>query len=175
MKEEIINKAIKGDKEAFASLIESLEDTMYKICRARLDNEDDIYDSIQESVISAYNSIHNLKNPKFFKTWIIRILINKCNDIYVRNNLKKRFLEKISKEKIKEENEYEKIEGKLDFENVIKFLNYKEKIILTLYYSEDLTIKEISKILKINENTVKTKMLRAKEKIKNRYEGGIYG
>lgn len=175
MKEEIVYKAIKGDKEAFTSLIESLEDTMYKISRVRLDSEDDIYDSIQESVISAYNSIHNLKNPQFFKTWIIKILINKCNDIYVRNNLKKRFLEKISKEKINEENEYEKIEGKLEFENIIKFLNYKEKIILTLYYSEDLTIKEISKILKINENTVKTKMLRAKEKIKKRYEGGFYG
>ena len=55
---------------------------------------------------------------------------------------------------------------------MLKCLEYKERLIMILYYSENYTIKEIGKILKMNENTVKTKMARAKFKIKNSYFGG---
>ena len=50
---------------------------------------------------------------------------------------------------------------------MIKELKYEERIIIILYYSEKYTTKEISNILKINENTIKTRLSRAKEKIKN--------
>ena len=52
---------------------------------------------------------------------------------------------------------------------MLKGLNYKEKLIIILFYSQDYSIKEISKMLKMNENTVKTNMFRAKAKIKNNY------
>ena len=58
---------------------------------------------------------------------------------------------------------------------LIKNLDYEEKIILTLYYCSNYTTKEISKILKKNENTIRSKMSRAKIKIKNQYKGEEYG
>ena len=54
----------------------------------------------------------------------------------------------------------------MEFEVLIRDLEYDEKLILTLYYCSQYTIKEISKILKINENTIKSKMVRARNKLR---------
>lgn len=83
--EELVEKAQKGDNQAFANLIIGIESDLYKIARMRLNNEDDIKEAVQETIIKAYSSLKKLRNAKFFKTWIIRILINECNDIYKIN------------------------------------------------------------------------------------------
>ena len=54
----------------------------------KINNENDIEDIIQETMLSAYTNLKKLKNNSFFKTWIIRILINKCNKFYKKKNLK---------------------------------------------------------------------------------------
>ena len=87
--EELIQKAKTGDKEAFTTIMLSLEKDLYKIAKTRLKNDDDIYDAIQETIIEAFKSIKKLKNTEAFKTWIIRILINKTNDIFRRKKHKK--------------------------------------------------------------------------------------
>ena len=90
--EELIQKAKNGDKEAFTTIMLSLEKDLYKIAKTRLKNDDDIYDAIQETIIEAFKSIKKLKNTEAFKTWIIRILINKTNDIFRRKKHKKEIL-----------------------------------------------------------------------------------
>lgn len=163
--EKLILKAKNGDRNAFATLILNIEDELYKIARTRLNNEDDILDVIQDTIISAYKSIKKLRKPELFKKWIIKILINKCNDQY----RKKQFIE--LNENIVGEIEIDS--SKIDFDCLMKILNYDERIAMTLFYLEGYTTKEIGKLLKTNENTIKTRIKRAKEKIKNRYKGGI--
>lgn len=161
----LILKAKNGDRNAFTTLILNIEDELYKIARTRLNNEDDILDVIQDTIISAYKSIKKLRKPELFKKWIIKILINKCNDQY----RKKQFIE--LNENIVGEIEIDS--SKIDFDCLMKILNYDERIAMTLFYLEGYTTKEIGKLLKTNENTIKTRIKRAKEKIKNRYKGGI--
>lgn len=164
--EELVYKAKQGDKEAFTYLILQLDDDLYKIAKTRLNNEEDILDAIQETMISAYKSVHKIRNEEFFKTWIIKILINKCNDIYKNKKAIVISLnESVAGNNISDDN--------LNFEFIMKQLNYDERIAMTLYYLERYTTKEISKILKTNENTIKTRISRAKEKIKMQYKGGV--
>ena len=80
--EKLIERAKKGDKSAFTELIISMQDELYKIARMRLSNEEDIDDVIQETMISAFYGTKRLKYPHYFKSWIIKILINKCNALY---------------------------------------------------------------------------------------------
>ncbi len=79
---ELIKKARDGDEEAFTKLIYNLRLDLYKIARTRLSRIEDIEDAVQETMIEAFHSIKKLKEPKYFKNWIIKILINKCNKIY---------------------------------------------------------------------------------------------
>lgn len=82
---ELVEKAKNGDIEAFGELIENNKLKMYKTAKSILNNEDDICDAIQETLISIYKNLNKLKENKFFSTLIIRILINKCYDIIAKN------------------------------------------------------------------------------------------
>lgn len=170
--EELIEKAKKGDEKAFTELIISMEKDLYKIARMRLFCEDDINDAVQETIIQTFKSINKIKHPEYFKTWIIKVLINKCNKMYKKENRKNEseYDETIVKEMTSIDDETN-IKN-LDFYILIGKLNYKERITLTLYYLEELTTKEISKILKEPESTIRNRILRTKQKLKNMYEGG---
>ena len=152
-----------------------LKNDLYKIAKARLKNDDDIYDAIQETMIVAFNSIKKLRQTDSFKAWIIKILINKSNNIYKKKSKKKIIpLEEIENYNYSN-NDLSGIEATLDFEFICKSLNYNDRMIMILYYTEKYTDKEIGKILNLKENTVKTKRVRAKQKIKNILKlGGKY-
>ena len=83
--DELVQQAKKGDKQAFTQIIISLETDLYKIAKMRLDSNDDIEEAVQETMIEAFKHMKKLKENSYFKTWIIRILINKCNFIYKKN------------------------------------------------------------------------------------------
>lgn len=165
--EELVEKAKKNDKRAFSELVTLIEKELYLIAKAKLKNDDDIGDAIQETIYKSYKNIKKLRDNSIFKTWIIKILINECNNIY-----KKKSRYSISYED-KEMEKYLATNDKSDnveFEVLIKDLDNEERFILTLYYCSKYTVKEISKIAKINENTVKSKMARARNKIRQQYK-----
>lgn len=151
-------------------LILEYQEVLYKIAKSRLKCEDDICDVVQNTLISAYKYINTLKNNKHFKTWLIKILINKCNDFYLNNNKNV-----VEFETLKRSEEPITSDFASDFgiEYLIDSLNDDDKTILTLYYSEGYNEKEISKILNINYSTVRTKIRRAKNKIAINLEKGV--
>jgi len=148
----------------------SIQNDLYCIAKMKINNENDIEDIIQETMLSAYTNLKKLKNNSFFKTWIIRILINKCNKFYKKKNLKslddKQEINIISTKEIDL--------STIEFENFISFLTEEERTILTLYYSLSYTTKEIAQILQKREGTICSKISRAKVKIKEKYKGEFY-
>lgn len=86
--EELVERAKNEDSEAFTNLILNIERDLYCIARSKINNENDIDDIIQETMIIAFLNIKKLKNNSFFKTWVIRILINNCNKFYKRKKHK---------------------------------------------------------------------------------------
>ena len=81
MNEVLIRKAKKGDKDAFCRLMDENVQSMYKIAAAYLKNDEDVADAIQDTILSCYENLKSLKQNRYFKTWMIRILINKCKDM----------------------------------------------------------------------------------------------
>lgn len=77
MNEVLIRKAKKGDKDAFCRLMDENVQSMYKIAAAYLKNDEDVADAIQDTILSCYENLKSLKQNRYFKTWMIRILINK--------------------------------------------------------------------------------------------------
>lgn len=169
--EELILSAQKGDEKAFTELIMLISDDLYKIAKTRISNEADIADAVQETMIETYKSIKKLNDPQKFKKWVIKILINKCNRIYRRKYKNDVSIDEYDLEYFKTNN-INDIESKLNFYDIIKNLNYDERIVIVLYYMEEYTVKEIKEILKMNENTINTHLYRARQKIKLNINGG---
>ena len=157
-----VAKAKNGDKEAFIELINENRLNIYRVAKGILKNEYDIEDAIQNTVIKAFEKISTLKNDDFFRTWIIRILINECNDILRKNKRVVSLEDSIEKEK------YDDKYKNMDLINAVKSLNEDLRNITALYYFEDMSTVEIAKTLEIPEGTVRSRLSRAREKLRER-------
>ena len=135
--EYLIEHAKKGDKDAFSEIISSIYNDLYAIAKLRLNNEDDIQDAIQETFINAYLKLSSLKQNKYFKTWIIKILINECNKI---NNQKKHNTKLLDRYTfnyssfVSIQHDGNKI---IDFNAIKKILTEKENEIFYIFYEQD--------------------------------------
>ncbi|MGP4062945.1 sigma-70 family RNA polymerase sigma factor [Halobacillus sp. H74] len=158
----LIKKAKKGDQEAFERLLLLYSDRLYRTAFLYTGNREDALDIIQETSYKALLAIRNLKENKYFLTWLTRILINCAYD------LKKRQKKDIPIEHVSEvlSKKDESTDEHIDLARAINGLrdNYRDAIIL--FYYHDLPIKEVSQIMSIPENTVKTYLQRGKKQLK---------
>lgn len=162
----IITQIKNGDEEAFAELIEQYKLPIYKTAKAILKDEDDVCDAIQDTALSIYKNISNLKNEKYFKTWVIRITMNKCYDIIAKRKLNDEKVLKVQSNILQTNISFDNnVIEKTDLERTLDLLEEDLKKVTILYYYNDLSITEISKMLDIPKGTVKSRVFRAREKL----------
>jgi RNA polymerase sigma-70 factor (ECF subfamily) len=85
-----ITKAIQGDDDALVDHLKSISSLLMKTPMAFLGDKDQAKDCISETIAKVYKHRKKVKQPEFFQTWIIRILINECKDELERNHISKR-------------------------------------------------------------------------------------
>ena len=158
--EYLVRKAQQGDSHAFIELIELNKQSMYKVARSYFSGEEDIADAMQDTIETAYRSIARLKQTKYFRTWLIRILINKCIDM-IRKNQRERPVEFFP-----ERGEICMELTNCEFEELMRCLDEKYRTILLLYYGEGFKVTEIAQLLEMEENTVKSRLARGREKFR---------
>jgi RNA polymerase sigma-70 factor (ECF subfamily) len=159
----LIKKARKKDPDAFIQLMEQHMQSMYKVAMAYLKHEEDAADAIQDTILVCYEKIDTLQQNRYFKTWLTRILINKCNDI-----LKKRKVFS-DMEQIPETGVWEESYTNAEWNELLSSMEEKYRIVLYLYYVEGFKIREIGQILEMNESSIRTRLARGREKM-----AGIY-
>lgn len=161
---QLVKKAMNSDTDAFLTLMDQNANAMYKVARGILKNDADVADAVQDTILTCFEKLHTLKKPEYFKTWMTRILINECNRIlaYYRNlNMPEQFPDIGRNDMSLAEFEFREMLGAVD---------EKYRIILVLYYVEGFRVQEIARILDMKENTVKTRLSRAREQIREIYK-----
>ncbi len=160
MDTEKVEKARNGNVDEIGNLLMENMKSMYRVAFSILKTEEEISDAISNTTVIVFEKMHTLKNAEFFKTWLIRILINECNKIH-RQNKKIIYLENYNQTDLVYNDKYD------DFgvRQAIKKLDEDLKTMVILYYFEDFNIKEISEIQKLPEGTVKSRLSRARKKL----------
>ncbi|EHK2400533.1 sigma-70 family RNA polymerase sigma factor [Clostridium perfringens] len=156
----LIKESMKGNKESFGILIKNNKEYLYKMAFLYVKDEQDALEVIHETVYRAFLNIKKLKKAKFFNTWITRILINVSID-FLKKKGKNEMLDESTP--IRKEKCEISTEEKLDLYNAIDLLNDNYKTVIIMMYFNDMKIKDISKVMEIPENTVKTYLRRAKQ------------
>ncbi|MBO3376737.1 MAG: sigma-70 family RNA polymerase sigma factor [Clostridium perfringens] len=156
----LIKESMKGNKESFGILIKNNKEYLYKMAFLYVKDEQDALEVIHETVYRAFLNIEKLKKAKFFNTWITRILINVSID-FLKKKGKNEMLDESTP--IRKERCEISTEEKLDLYNAIDLLNDNYKTVIIMMYFNDMKIKDISKVMEIPENTVKTYLRRAKQ------------
>lgn len=153
-----------GDKESFSLIIKERKEKIYRIAYSYVNNADDALEIVQEVVYKAFLSIKTLKYPEYFDTWIIRITINTSIN-YLKKYKKVLYLnEEFDNYILDASSAYN--EEVIDLYNALNKLDVKYKTVVILRYFEDLTFQEISKVLDLPVNTVKTQLYRALDMLK---------
>ena len=149
-------------KEQLGNLILDSERQLYSTAKTILFSDQDCADAIQETIVKAFSKIDTLKNDKYARTWLIRILINEC---YNRVRKSSKF---ISFEDLEDrlEMESEKSKDYSEWYAAVNSLKEELRLPVILYYIEDFSVREIAQILEISEGAVQKRLARARGKLR---------
>lgn len=154
-----------SNNDYLEQMIEKYSNMVYRLAMARTGNVENSEDVYQEVFFKLAKKMPEFKNEEHEKAWLIRVTIN-CS----KNLLNSAFLR--HRTDIDENISFE-TEERHDIYYAVQKLPQKYKTVIHLYYYEDYSIKEISKLLHSNENTIKSRLSRARKELEKSVEGGF--
>ena len=171
-----------GDHSAFHHLINKYQRQVYSHCLRMVNDEEESYDLSQEIFLRVYKNIHNYQHNYSFYTWLYRITVNCCID-YLRKRKRQPFSVSLSqgipgdswesgKEQEHPDEKYVPEKSALTRElndilnEAIDQLSDKLKVIIILKEIEGFSYDEIAEILECSRGTVKSRLFRARERLK---------
>jgi RNA polymerase sigma factor (sigma-70 family) len=167
----LIEKALQGDSTAFGQLVQKYQAFVFTIVIRIVKVREEAEEVAQDTFIKAYESLSSFRGDSKFSSWLYSIAYRKALDA-LRKNKKNNNLELI--EEITEDDTstienaltyIEEKERKEVIQKCIKELPEQEAAIITFFYFEELSIKEISKITELSEDNVKVKLFRSRKKM----------
>ncbi|WP_432363253.1 sigma-70 family RNA polymerase sigma factor [Sporosarcina sp. UB5] len=167
-----------NNKQTLDEIMKTYGTSILKLSYSYVKNYQVAEEITQEVFLTCYMKLGEFKGDSTLKTWLYRIAINKCKD-YLKSwsykyTIVTNQLGVFSKKD--ERNAPERLvllsEGKKQLINSVMNLPIKYREILFLYYFEELTIREISTLLDVNENTLKSRMIKSRELLKSKLEKG---
>lgn len=130
---------------------------MYHVACGLLQSDADRQDAMQQALLKAWEKRHTLKNEGFFKTWLIRILINECKNILRRQK-------RVSPVDTLPEGETPAYDMAL--RDLIDRLPEKQRMCVILHYVEGLPVQDVAHALHVPAATVRGRLMQARRKLK---------
>lgn len=170
--QEIIDSVKLGNQSDYSIIVDRYKDKAFSLLKKMLKNEQDAEETLQDCFIKAYNSLSGFKGEAKFSTWFYRIVYNTA-------------LTKLSSQKRKTENEmssvHEHFDLKSDYDyniserkDISEFINElvnklpeKHSAIINLFYLDEMSCEEISKVLDISLSNVKVMLHRSRNALKD--------
>ena len=149
-------------KEWFSNQVTDCQTALFRTARAILRSDADAEDAVQETILAAYTGLETLRDPGKFKPWILRILTNKCYGMYrsCRNTVDLEDVENILS------TDHGDTAQKLSLWQAVGRLPQDQRVTITLFYYEDLNIRQISRVLEQSPAVVKTRLYRGRQHLK---------
>lgn len=155
------------DKEAFANVVLSSTDSLYRISKSILKNDADCEDAVQEAIATGFGKLSTLRQEAYARTWLTRILIYECYSL-----LKKR--EKTAAMLAEPQDEECASSDYSDLYDALSTLKKEYRLTIVLHYLEGYSIEEIAKILRIPAGTVKSRLSRGRRDLRRIMEREDY-
>lgn len=166
-----IDRILKGDVSAYTILVDRHKRAVYTFILKMVKVPEDAEEIAHDAFVKAYQSLGNFKSQSKFSTWLFRIAFNetvsrlrkKKHDVISLDEQKFSYLEVSDTENIL--NELDELEKQETVKLAIDKLPDIDRSLITLYYNQDCSIKEIAEIMKLSESNVKIKLFRARKQL----------
>ncbi|MDN3724808.1 sigma-70 family RNA polymerase sigma factor [Aequorivita sp. SDUM287046] len=168
----LIQEIIGGNHQAFALLIDRYKDLVFTLAIRMLKNREEAEEVSQDTFIKIFKALPKFKGESKLSTWIYKVGYNSCLDRLKK--CKNRYVE-VSIEDSFGANQLKSVENALEaletaeqqqtIQSCLHQLSGKDSFLLTLFYFDELSLEEISKIVDIAPNTVKVNIHRARKRL----------
>lgn len=145
-------------KEEFIRRVRGCERRLYRVAYSTLRNNADCEDAVQDALLKAWSKLHTLKEPAYFETWLIRILINESRQLLRRRGTAETELT---------ENIPQPEQEEISLHQAIMHLPEKQRIAVELHHIEGYSVREVAKLMRLPEGTIKWRLKRAREQLKD--------
>ena len=175
----LIDRTLQGDTNAFGELVDRYQNFVFTVAIRIVKISEEAEEVAQDSFIKAFDSLSTFRGDSKFSTWLYRIVYHKSLDRVKKNNRHRTY-------EINEEitdDSLDHIENGLEFmlseertkmiKECIDLLPPEDAAIISLYYFEEQTVKEIAKVTDLTEDNIKIKLYRSRKKLFSLLEGYI--
>jgi RNA polymerase sigma-70 factor, ECF subfamily len=164
---DLVAMTLRGDAEAFATLVERYDSAVYHLAYRTLHDVEDARDATQEAFFKAFRSLRTFRPGSKFSTWIFAIAYHACCD---RLNRRKRYASEELPERADTapgpEQQVIALDDRVRLRAAIDALPEKYRTVITLYHLQGRQYDEIATVLGLPMGTVKTHLFRAKEQLR---------
>lgn len=166
-----INQIIAGQTHAFAVLVDRYKDLVFTLALRMLKNREEAEEVSQDTFIKVYKSLNKFKGDSKFSTWIYKVAYNTCLDRLKKNKRSQHLvaIDEFTSHQIKTIDNaldiMELDERKLAIQKCLELLPAEDSVLLTLFYFEEQSLEEISKVVGLTPNNVKVKLFRSRKKL----------
>ena len=166
----LVTKVLQGDRNAFAAIVDNYKDMAVSIAFNILLNQEDAEEVAQDSFVKAFKALPAFKGQSKFSTWFYRIIINTALNKKKGKKQQSIFLEESVYENLPAENDnlLSKAIRKQSKEQILTALSElsnSERICISLYYLEELSVEEIHEVSAISVSNIKVLLHRARKRL----------
>jgi len=176
---QIVNSVQNGDKQAFAALYSEYAKQTHFLALKLTENQQDAQKVTQDVFQTVFKKIGELNNPQSFPAWLDKITVNKCTDFLkqtdaitisdIDTQVSVEFIEETDRSLIPDKALDNEETARIIVE-IVDRLPLPQRVCVYYYYYENMSVKEISEQLAVNEDTVKTRLALAQETIRKELE-----
>ncbi|MFI5153507.1 MAG: RNA polymerase sigma factor [Chitinophagales bacterium] len=174
---EIISRVLDGDQQVFASLVERYQNYVFTLVLRFIKIREDAEEVAQDIFIKAYRSLADFRGESKFSTWLYTIVRTSCITFLRKKKLEissidneKTFIQLANQESGFSANQVERKSRHAMVNDAINLLSGDDAQIITLFYKAEQSLEEIGRIMGIDPNTVKVKLHRARQRLKDKME-----
>lgn len=170
---ELYEQLVEKDEEALKKLMNQYGNTLLRTAYLLVKDTHTAEEAVQDTFVIAFEKIDQLREPEQLKSWLTSIVINQCRNRMRRWSWKNILLSfKDKEDEWQEANDLSPEEIVIDMDQrqsllqAIQELDYKYREVITLFYFNEWAVDEIALHLEQNKNTIKTRLVRARQQLK---------
>jgi RNA polymerase sigma-70 factor (ECF subfamily) len=180
---ELIERARSGDESAFNQVLQAYRKRILGTIARLIGKPEDVEDVGQEVFLRLYYSLDQLRTPEVFEPWLYRLTVNAAYD-YLRRRRRRHEsrMSDLSEQQVmmadasaggkQSQEDARRTRVREQVQSLLDKVSTEDRVLLTLKEVEGLSLKELEKIYKVNENALKVRLFRARQRVLKAYESG---
>jgi len=173
---DLIERARQGDAGAFNQVVAAYRKRILGTISRLIGRPEDVEDVAQEVFVRLYYSLDQLRTPEVFEPWLYRLSVNACYDYLRRLRRRGEYrMADLSEQQVlmadssasgkRSDEDAEKVRLREFVDALFRHVSEEDRLLLTLKEVEGLSLKELEKVYRVNENALKVRLFRARQRV----------